>query len=56
MSSIGGATLAGFDLPAAQSLFDKDGKLDQIRIAKKAGVSQAELIASVRSILPPARR
>ena len=52
VSSIGGATLAGFDLPAAQSLFDKDGKLDQIRIAKKSGVSQAELIASVRSILP----
>ena len=52
VSSIGGATLAGFDLPAAQSLFDKDGKLDQIRIAKKSGVSQAELIASVRTILP----
>ena len=52
VSSIGGATLAGFDLPVAQSLFDKDGKLDQIRIAKKSGVSQAELIASVRSILP----
>ena len=33
VSSIGGATLAGFDLPTAQSLFDKDGKLDQIRVA-----------------------
>ena len=53
VSSIGGATLAGFDLQTAQTLFDKDGKLDQIRIAKKPGVSQAKLLAEVRSILPP---
>ena len=53
VSSIGGATLAGFDLPTAQSLFDKEGKLDQIRIAKKAGVAQAQLLADVQSILPP---
>ena len=32
-SSIGGATLAGFDLPTAQQLFGKVGKLDQIRVA-----------------------
>ena len=37
--TIGGATLAGFDLPTAQRLFDKAGKLDQIRAAAKAGVS-----------------
>ena len=41
VSSIGGATLAGFDLRTAQSLFGKVGKLDQIRIAKKSGVSRA---------------
>ena len=53
VSSIGGATLAGFDLKTAQNLFDKEGKLDQIRIAKKSGVSRAKLLAEVRSILPP---
>ena len=42
VSSIGGATLAGFDLATAQRLFDKEGKLDQIRAAAKPGVSPAE--------------
>ena len=35
--SIGGATLAGFDLPTAQRLFDKEGKLDEIAVAAAAG-------------------
>jgi len=52
VSSIGGATLAGFDLPTAQSLFDKVGQLDQIRIAAKSGVSSEQLVAQVRAILP----
>ncbi len=56
VSSIGGATLAGFDLATAQSLFDKKGKLDQIRIAKKSGVSEAKILAEVKSILPPGTR
>ena len=37
VGSIGGATLAGFDLPTAQRLFGKEGKLDQIRVACEAG-------------------
>ena len=53
VSSIGGATLAGFDLPTAQKLFEKEGKLDQIRVAAKPGVSPAQLIAQIKSILPP---
>ncbi len=52
VSSIGGATLAGFDLRMAQSLFDKKGQLDQIRIAAKSGVSQKQLVAEVARILP----
>ena len=52
-ASIGGATLAGFDLPTAQKLFKKVGKLDQIRVASKPGVSQTSLLSSIRSILPP---
>jgi len=50
---IGGATLAGFDLKSAQRLFRKEGKLDQIRVSKKSGVSEAELLSDIRSILPP---
>ncbi len=53
VSTIGGATLAGFDLASAQSLFDKQGKLDDIRLAAKDGVSPEKLVAEVREILPP---
>ena len=51
--SIGGATLAGFDLKSAQRLFHKQGKLDQIRVSRKPDVSQAQLIAAIKRILPP---
>ena len=53
VSTIGGATLAGFDLPTAQRLFDKVGKLDQIRVGAKAGVSPEKLTSEIRAILPP---
>ena len=53
VGTIGGATLAGFDLRTAQHLFAEQGKLDQIRVAGKKGVSQAKLLAEIRSILPP---
>ncbi len=50
---IGGATLAGFDLPTAQKLFAKVGTLDQIRVSRKSGVSEAALLRQIREILPP---
>src|SRR5512133_2289235 len=53
VSTIGGATLAGFDLPTAQKLFAKPGKLDQIRVAGKNGVSPQQLVNAIRPILPP---
>ena len=53
VSTIGGATLAGFDLRTAQHLFDKTGKLDQIRVGAKSGVSPDRLTAEIRAILPP---
>ena len=53
VSTIGGATLAGFDLPTAQELFEKKGKLDQIRVAAKDGISPQQLVAAIRPILPP---
>ena len=37
VSTIGGATLAGFDLPTAQRIFDKEGKLDEIARRREAG-------------------
>jgi putative ABC transport system permease protein len=51
--SIGGATLAGFDLPTAQGLFDKVGKLDEIAIASTPNLPPAELVSQVEEILPP---
>ncbi|HUG64821.1 MAG TPA: FtsX-like permease family protein [Gaiellaceae bacterium] len=51
--SIGGATLAGFDLPTAQRLFDKVGKLDEIAIASAPDTTPEELVAQVEEVLPP---
>jgi putative ABC transport system permease protein len=53
VSTIGGATLAGFDLPTAQRLFKKVGKLDEIAVAAKQGVNEQELIGQIEDILPP---
>jgi putative ABC transport system permease protein len=53
VASIGGATLAGFNLDTAQRLFHKVGKLDQIRVSRAQGTSEAQLLDSIRSILPP---
>jgi len=53
VATIGGATLAGFDLPTAQRLFGKEGQLDQIRVAAKAGVAPVTLVAQIQRILPP---
>jgi putative ABC transport system permease protein len=52
VSSIGGATLAGFDLATAQQLFDKQGKLDQILVAGKPAVSQQQLLDQIQKVLP----
>ena len=52
-ASIGGATLSGFDLPTAQRLFERTGKLDQIRAKAKPGISGEKLVAEIQTILPP---
>jgi putative ABC transport system permease protein len=52
VSTIGGATLAGFDLPTAQRIFDKPGKLDEIAVAAASGVSDAQLVRQLREVLP----
>ncbi len=52
LSTIGGATLAGFDLPTAQRLFRKDGRLDEIAVAAKTGVSSEQLLDQIEGVLP----
>ena len=51
--TIGGATLAGFDVDTAQRLMDKEGQLDEIAVAASPGVTSEELIEQIREILPP---
>jgi putative ABC transport system permease protein len=52
VSTIGGATLAGFDLPTAQRIFDMDGKLNEIAVAAAPGVSDQKLAGELKSVLP----
>src|SRR5204863_8434471 len=43
---------AGFQLATAQSLFDKKGKLDDIRVAARQGISPTRLVNQIKPILP----
>ncbi len=52
-SALGGATLTGFDLPTAQRLFRKVGRLDEIAIAAKPSAGEQQVLKEVRAILPP---
>jgi putative ABC transport system permease protein len=52
VASLGGATMAIFDFPTAQKLFNKVGKLDAIDIAAKNGISPSELVREVKPLLP----
>jgi len=51
--SIGGATLAGFDLRTAQRLMKKEGRLDEIAVAAKPDATEQELVAQIEDVLPP---
>ena len=51
--TIGGATLAGFDLPTAQRLMSKQGRLDEIAVASKPDVPETALVEQIQEILPP---
>jgi len=53
LTSLGGATIAVFDLPTAQAIFSKEGQLDQISVAAKPGVSSSDLVSQIESVLPP---
>lgn len=48
VESLGGATFAVFDLPTAQQLLDREGKVDVISVAAAAGASPEEVVADLR--------
>src|SRR5207253_2892480 len=52
-ASIGASTIAIFDVPTAQRLFDKVGKFDGIQVAAKTGVTPEKLVSEIRPLLPP---
>jgi putative ABC transport system permease protein len=56
VSSLGGATMAIFDFPVAQRLFNEVGKLDSISIAAGYGYTPAQLVREIRPLLPPNAR
>jgi putative ABC transport system permease protein len=52
LDSLGGATIAIWDMPTAQTLLDKQGRFDGISIAAKDGTSAEELIRAVQPLVP----
>ena len=55
-SSLGGTTIAVFDLATAQTLFDKRDGLDSIQVAAAEGVGASELAREIRPLLPETAR
>ncbi len=51
--NLAGATLAGFDLPRAQDLFNSRGYYDTINILAKPGADNVRLQRAIARILPP---
>ncbi len=51
VSSIGGATMAIFNFPVAQRLFDKAGRLDSISVADRPGYSPRQVVDEIRPVL-----
>ena len=51
VGSIGKTTITVFDLPTAQRLFDKVGKLDVIRVDADPGVAPAQLVREITPLL-----
>ena len=52
VQSLGGATLAVFDLSTAQQLLNKEGELDTIFLASDEGVTPEQLTANIEPLLP----
>ena len=52
VKSLGGATMAVFDMPTAAAVLHKDGVYDGISIAAKEGTSPAALVSAVEPLVP----
>src|SRR3954462_7314830 len=52
LNSLGGATIAIWDMATAQKLLDKEGRFDGISIAAKDGTSSEQLIRAVQPLVP----
>jgi len=52
LSTIGDATLAGLDLPTAQRLYGKEGRLDEIAVASNPNVTPEQLLAAIDGVIP----
>jgi putative ABC transport system permease protein len=52
LDSIGELTFAIFDVPTAQTLFGKPGRLDEVWVAAKDGVSPDDLVRELRPLVP----
>ena len=50
--SLGGATIAGFDLAAAQTLLGRTGQVDTISVASKAGTDTKTLLKDISAVVP----
>jgi putative ABC transport system permease protein len=54
VNSVGGATIAVFDVPTAQGLLGKRGQYDTIFVAARDGVSSQQLVRDLRPQVPAA--
>jgi len=50
--SLGGATMVVFDLPTAQKLFGMNGRLTEIDVRSKKGVTPAQVVRQIKPLLP----
>src|SRR3954447_1948117 len=53
LASLGGATIAIFDVPTAQRLLHKEGQFDSIFVASREGVPPSQLVNQIKPLLPP---
>jgi putative ABC transport system permease protein len=55
-NSLGGATMAVFDLSTAQELFGLQGRLTEIDVDAKAGFASDRIASEIKPLLPPHAR
>jgi putative ABC transport system permease protein len=53
VASLGGATIAIFDVATAQKLLHKEGQFDSIFVSAGKGVPASQLVSEIKPLLPP---